>query len=154
MIPEIKPSRLSIFPCDHWQRVPDSNEKCFTECKRCSCFWLGRHSFRSGRYERVICELTSYKAIWFPTSDYCRLLPYISEQTMPSAWDSLMLPRTGQEIYIDYQDPWTDQIALLFNDEIFNPKIDTLADGVTLSDNSDIDPAAVLCHREGGIFKI
>lgn len=58
--------------------------------------------------------------------------------------------RTRAEIDVEIIDEWSDSIAPLFNDEIFQPyPFRGLPGGVTLADISAIDPSQKVHIRDG-----
>jgi len=90
----------------------------------------------------------------FTGGEYCRLLHVLADSRMTTARAQLMEPRTRPELDGEPIDPWTDNIAPLFNDTTFQPRaVSVLAGGVTRADIISLDPSVRAYERDGGVLK-
>lgn len=89
----------------------------------------------------------------FQASEYCRLLHIFKDSRMTSVVEQIRRQFTRQELDAERGDPWTDQIAPLFNDLSFkSQKVAVFIGGVCRSDTENLDPAARPHVREGGFL--
>lgn len=73
---------------------------------------------------------------------------------MVTEWKPLMEPRTRMEPDEDFVNPWTEQIAPLFNDKNYHPEaLEQLLGGVTRADTACMYPEQRLFERDSGVLK-
>ena len=90
----------------------------------------------------------------FEASEYCKLLHTLGNARLTSTRSQLMKPKTRDELDREPVDPWTDAIALLFNDVLFRPHpISSLADGVMRDDIASIDPSNRVHERPAAVLE-
>jgi len=90
----------------------------------------------------------------FGASEFCCILHVLADTRITAARAQLMEPRTREELDGEPCEPWTDNIAPLFNDVSFKPQaLSLFSGGVTRYDIASINPALRPYEREGGILK-
>lgn len=90
----------------------------------------------------------------FEATEYFRLLHVLADPCMNGARIKVMQCLNREELDRQYEDPWCEQTAPLFNDLSFIPSASTtLTGGITSSDIHTLDPADLSYIRKEGVLK-